>query len=68
MDTEKRKVDAWQHRSNANAEDLPDHGTFNVLIERPGMFPRWKTALATIFGWLLFSALIWAAIYELVRW
>lgn len=68
MNIEERKIEAWQHRSNANAEDLPEHDTFNVLRDRPGIFPTWKTAICTIFGWLMFAALIGAAIYEFVRW
>ena len=40
----------------------------NLLVERPGMFEDWRQAAKVIASCVLFGLLVWAAIYELVKW
>ena len=41
---------------------------YESLNEKPGIFGNWRKAVRVLGGWAFVGLLLWAAIYELVKW
>ena len=39
-----------------------------MVLDEPGMFENWQQAVRVLWRPLVFGLLVWAAIYELVKW
>ena len=39
-----------------------------MVLDEPGMFENWQQAVRVLWRPLVFGLLMWAAIYELVKW